>query len=402
MQRKNLTEEGVAKLKAPPKGKQFENYYDGLVPGLVLRVSSKGRKTWAAQYYTKATGKDGKPSTIATTKALGLYPILKVKEARDKARQFLADPHKALREADNGSFKEVAEKFIKRHVEEKKLRTEGEIKRVLAKYVYPKWQNKPFRDIKRSEVTDLIDQIQDKHGARMADVVLAILRKLMHWYESRDDDYRSPVPRGVRRYDARLCSRKRILEDEEIRALWTACDTTTDKTVFGAMVKVLLLTAQRREKVSTMQWDDIANGIWTIPTEAREKANAGSLTLPQVVQDVVEAQPRLEDNPYVFAGRGGAALNSFSQCKAALDKLLPGMEPWTLHDLRRTAKSLMARAGVLPHISERVLGHAIAGVEGVYDRHSYDSEKADALQRLADLVDRIVNPPEDNVVPIRR
>jgi integrase len=402
MQRKNLTEEGVAKLKAP-SGKQFQNYHDGLVPGLVLRVSTKGRKSWVAQYYVKAPGKDGKRITMATTKALGVFPVLSVKKAREAARLFLADPHKALAQADSGSFREVAETFVKRHVEANGLRSKAEIERLLTRYVYPKWGNRPFREIKRGDVADLLDTIQDKNGARQADVVLAVIRKLMNWFAARNDDYVVPVVRGMHRSNGSDHRRKRILNDDEIKALWTACDAMTDKSVFGALVKVLLLTAQRREKVSTMQWADIANGVWTIPTEAREKANAGSLTLPQTVQDIIEEQPRFEDNPYVFAGRGDAALNSFSQCKAALDKLLPGMEPWTLHDLRRTAKSLMARAGVLPHVSERVLGHAIAGVEGVYDRHGYDAEKADALQRLADLVDRIVNPPEGaNVVPLRR
>jgi hypothetical protein len=77
------------------------------------------------------------------------------------------------------------------------------------------------------------------------------------------------------------------------------------------------------------------------------------------------------------------------------------MADWVLHDLRRTARSLMSRAGVLPHVSERVLGHAIPGVEGVYDRHSYDTEKAHALLQLAALVETIINPPSGNVVPMQ-
>jgi integrase len=75
---------------------------------------------------------------------------------------------------------------------------------------------------------------------------------------------------------------------------------------------------------------------------------------------------------------------------------------WTLHDLRRTARTLMARAGVRPDISERVLGHVIQGVAAVYDRHDYEAEKRDALEKLAGLVERIVNPPPANVVPMRR
>ncbi len=87
-----------------------------------------------------------------------------------------------------------------------------------------------------------------------------------------------------------------------------------------------------------------------------------------------------------------------SKAKRQLDAAAK-VDGWTLHDCRRTARSLMARAGVRPDIAERVLGHAIGGVEGVYDRHSYRDEKADALARLAALIDGIVNPRE-NVVPM--
>ena len=169
------------------------------------------------------------------------------------------------------------------------------------------------------------------------------------------------------------------------------------------MVKVLLLSAQRRDKVGTMQWDDVVDGIWTIRKENREKSHAGSLKLPAMVLAIIDAQPRLQENPYVFAaGHGRGPFNSYSQRKDELDKLLPDtMPPCVLHDLRRTARSLMSRAEVRPDISERVLGHAIPGVEGVYDRHDYKDEKGEALKWLASLVETILNPPADNVVTMQ-
>ena len=149
-----------------------------------------------------------------------------------------------------------------------------------------------------------------------------------------------------------------------------------------------------------MKWADVVDGVWTIATAEREKGNAGSLILPAQALAIIKAQPRLGDNPYVFAGRGNGC-RDFSKSKHPFDAKLPKMPRWTLHDLRRTARSLMSRAGVRPDIAERVMGHAIAGVEGVYDRHSYLEEKADALRRLAALVDSIVNPRE-NVVSISK
>jgi integrase len=173
------------------------------------------------------------------------------------------------------------------------------------------------------------------------------------------------------------------------------------------MVKLLLLTGQRREKVGSMRWADLKNGVWSMPREPREKTNPGVLPLPQAAIEIIDARDQVADNPFVFPGRvKGQAFNSYSQGKAELDAKLPADMPgWTLHDLRRTARSLMSRTGVTPHIAERVLGHTIKGVEGTYDRHAYDTEKAHALEKLAALIERIVNPPEGgNVVemPPRR
>jgi integrase len=402
MPKKRLTEQGVAKLKLPKTG--TVDYYDAGMPGLVLRLNYGGAKSWRALYYVPTVAKSGKRKgqriSIPTTHELGRFPILSLKQARDKARVFLADPQRALAQADVGSFKEIAEAFIKLHVEnpdpKSKLRTREEVVRVLTKYVFPHWQHRQFRDIRRGDVAALLDKVQLNNGPRQADVVLAVVRKLMNWYQSRNDDYVTPIVKGMHRHNGGDHKRKRVLgskltsenayNDAELRALWKACD---DAGTFGALIKVLLLTGQRRNKVATMQWEDLNDaGVWTIPKEDREKTNAETLRLPQAVLDIINAQPRIAANPYVFAGRGSGPFNSFSQRKEELDKKL-NIPPWVIHDLRRTAKTLMARAGVRPDISERVLGHTIRGVEGVYDQHGYDTEKADALNRLAALVDTI-------------
>ena len=121
-----------------------------------------------------------------------------------------------------------------------------------------------------------------------------------------------------------------------------------------------LLTAQRREKVVTMRWEDLGlDGEWRIPTAEREKGTAGSLVLPEIALEIVKAQPRFASNPYVLAGRGSSYIQGQSKRKAQFDAKLPAMPNWTVHDLRRTARSLMSRAGIRPDIAERVLGHAI-------------------------------------------
>ena len=374
------------------------------MPGLILRVNYGGLKSWRALHYLKRIDGEGKHLTIPTTSKLGKWPVLSLADARAKAKVFLADPQKALQQADSGSFRDVAQNFIKRHVEANKLRSKGDIVRCLEKYVYPHWGDRPFREIRRGDVANLLDHIEDNHGKRMADVVLGMIRSLMNWYTTRDDDYVSPIVKGMKRSNGNG-GRARILTDDEIRALWVACEGAG---MFGAYCQTLLLTAQRRRKVADMQWSDVVDGTWTIRSDdPREKNHAGVLKLPKILIEMLQGQPRIAGNPFVFPGKprgrrtpGPAPLRSFAENKAALDRKLPDMPPWVLHDLRRTARSLMSRAGVSSEHAERVLGHSIRGVEGIYNRHEYTAEKADALERLAALVGTIVNPPADNVVTI--
>jgi len=253
-------------------------------------------------------------------------------------------------------------------------------------------------------VSHLLDHIEDNHGKRQADIVLSIIRRIMNWFATRDDDYVSCVVKGMKRANGNG-GRARILDDDEIRALWIACESMGQ---FGAYCRTLLLTGQRRTKVATMRWDDLVDGAWHIRSDEREKDHAGILKLPKVVLDIIEAQPRIANNPFVFAGNprgrrkpGPAAFNGYSEGKKQLDAKLPDMPPWVLHDLRRTARSLMSRARVTSEHAERVLGHAIVGVEGIYNRHDFAQEKAVALAKLAALVAKIVNPPAgDNVVTL--
>jgi integrase len=396
MPAQSITDTFCRNVKPPRKDDKPNQatYTDTLERGLalVLIVSYGGSKTFRVLTYT-----NGKPHS----RKLGTYPAMTVKKARAKAREYWQNPEKFEAQAQPDSFKEVAEQWLKRHVEKKALRSRPEIERCLNVYVFPKWKNRRFLEIRRAEVNVLLDGIEDANGARQADVVLSIVRSIFNWFQLRNEHYVSPVVKGMKRNGGKT-ARGRILNDDEIKALWRAADECG---TFGALCKVALLTAQRREKVTSLRWSDIdSDGVWTIPTDTREKGNVGVVQLPSMVLDIINAQPRLAANPFIFpAARGTKPFNNFADSKAMLDSKLPkNMPAWTVHDLRRTARSLLSRCGVLPHVSEQVLGHKLQGVEGIYDRHSYAHEKADALQRLAALVDRILNPPTGNVVTMAR
>ena len=367
--------------------------------GLFVRITPAGGRSWLAM----ARDPDGKQVWATVGDAMSM----ELSEARDKGREAIhrikqGEPAlpKPLPRTAPVTVKAMAESFLDRHVRKQGLRSAGEIERQFKVYIYPEWGHEAFASIRRDRVVELLDKIEDENGPVMADRVLATLRKLFNWAEVRDENYTSPVVRGMRISSAKGRARKRILTDDEIRALWG--DWSAAGT-FGAFLQTCLLTAQRRAKVLSMQWEDVSGeGVWTIHAEAREKANAGALKLPKLAHDIIRARPVVKGNPFVFAGRGAVPIGNLGNDKIKLDKRVPTKDPWTIHDLRRTAKSLMARAGVRPDISERALGHVIQGVEGVYDQHDYAAEKAEALEKLAGLVGLILNPPEGNVVELRK
>jgi integrase len=310
-----------------------------------------------------------------------------IEEARDKAREIIKRIKGGQDRAGPQSFEAVSSDWLHRHVDAKGLRIADDIRRILRKYMLPAWSGREFAGIRRGDVTALLDKVEDSSGSRTSDKVLEIISGISHWYERRHEDYTSPIVRGMKRYSTKDHARSRVLSDDEIRTLWSVAGKANG---YGALLQLLLLTGQRLAKVVSMRWQDIAeDGTWTIPAEAREKTNAGELVLPKLALDIIRARPRFESNPYVLAGqKPGTHL-----CTARPKDRGPhfDFENFRLHDLRRTAKTLMARAGVSPHTSERVLGHAINGVEGVYDQHTYRQEKQHALAALADLVDSIVH-----------
>jgi integrase len=390
--RKTLSDKQVKALK--PKTKRY-TVTDPELSGHYLRVAPSGPKVFVAV----CRDQFGKQKWIR----IGSADVMTIEQARDKARLVIGRIKEGLPAIEPppvkpDSFSAIAQGWLKRHVVAKGLRTQGEIERCLVKYIYPRWASRAFTDIKRSDVAALLDHIEDEHGTRQADICLAIVRSITNWHAARSDDYVSPVARGMKRHGAD--PRDRTLDDTELRKVWRAAESSGS---FGAFIRVLLLTAQRRGAVLQMRFDAIdADGVWTIRAEPRAKGTAGMLKLPVQALAIIRAQPKLGSNPFVFAGpRGDGPLNGMSQAKTTFDKLC-GVTGWTLHDLRRTARSLMSRVGVSSEHAERVLGHIIPGIEGIYDRFGYDNEKASALLKLAALIETIISPPADsNVVVLR-
>jgi integrase len=373
--RKGLTDAAIASLAPSTKP-----YPDPELPGHYIRVRPTGVKTYVAV----ARAKSGKQ----VWHTIGASTLYSVAEAREKAREAIKAIKEGKDRAGPETFEAVAEAWFKRHVQAKGLISAHTFRDYLDRLIIPAWRGREFTSIRRNDVAKLLDEIEDKNSPVVADFVLATVRMICNWYATRHEDYASPIVKGMRRSNPKARARSRILNDDEIREVWRVAEANG---TFGAFLRVALLTAQRREKVASMRWSDISEaGEWNIPRAEREKGTPPSLMLPKAALNIINAQPQLESNEYVFAGIGDSYISGITKRKSLFDTKLNSVAPFTIHDLRRTAKSLMSRAGVLPHVSERVLGHVINGVEGIYDRHAYRDEKQHALAALAGLIGSIL------------
>lgn len=235
--------------------------------GLYVRIPPEGPIVFTA------VARDPYGKQIWAT--LGTTADMKIGEARERAREAIRrikDGQEAIEapKPKPDSVAEVAENWLRRHVEKNKHRTANEMRRQVEKYVLPYWRDRIFTEITRKDVSALLDTIEDKHGPAMADAILTTLRSIAGWMQKRDDNYTPPFVRGMKRVPAEVHNRSRMLNDDELRRVWTAADEMGQ---FGAFVKLLLLTAQRRDKVANLRWDDIdAKGVWKSAPRSAKKA----------------------------------------------------------------------------------------------------------------------------------
>jgi len=351
-------------------------FFDEAVRGLSLRVSETGVKSFCFHYTAGGTRK---------RLTLGTYPSMGLAKARGLATEARGEleagrsPHPTT--AD--TLKAICEEYLAR--EGPRLRTVGERLATFERLVYPTLGVRPIDAIRRIDIARLLDEIEDERGPVMADKTLAFLSRLFSWHASRTE-FKSPIVRGMSRSNPRERARDRVLSDDELRAIWHKAEG-----VFGSFIRFTLLTATRRNEAARMTWAELSGSEWVIPAQ-RYKTKVDHL-IPLSKMALAQLPDRVGE--FVFAGLG------YYRPKRALDKA-SGVKGWVLHDLRRSARTLMSRAGINADIAERSLGHTIGGIRGTYDRHQYRDEKAQAFEALASLVDRIVKGKAAEVVPIRQ
>jgi integrase len=386
--KKPLTDRAIRTVKPAPAGKR-RLFWDAVVPGLALRVTDTGKRT-----FVLVTRYPSSPHPAP--RSLGTYGVITLEEARHRGREWLKlvatgiDPAMRETEQRGQTLNAISADYFARKA--KDLRSRQRHEATLVRLVYPTLGTRPIDAITRSDIVRLLDRVEDDNGPMMANLVLEILGRVMAWHATRSDTFRSPIVRGMKR--GRANARSRILTDDELRAIWRAANGGG---VFGAFVKVLLLTAARRNEAVYARRSEISGSEWLIPA-SRYKTKIDHL-IP--LSGAALAQLPSGAGDFIFSANGKQAIGWLTGRKAALDEA-SGVTGWTIHDLRRTARSLMSRAGVPSDHAERALGHVIRGVRGVYDRHEYLEEKRQAFDALAALIERIVSGTQADVVPMRR
>jgi integrase len=398
MSAKPLTAIAIEKLK--PRPYRYEVGDPG-ARGLRVIVQPSGSKSYILRY--RFGGKPKKhtigPAVIglAAARVEASKAVYELAQGRDPgaAKRAIKEGQKRAALAVEDTFYSVSERFLK--IEGPKLRSVNVRRQQLERLIYPEIGARPIADIKRSEIVRLLDKIETKNGPAMAQAVLSIVRRTMSWHAARSDDFRSPVVRGMGRVNAKERARERTLSDDEIRRVWKAADTLDGPE--GHFIQFLLLTGARRNEAAGLRFDELSGSDWLLPA-ARNKVKTDLLRpLSVAALEVIAKTPRISSE-YVFS-TGTRPLEGFSRFKRRLDAA-SGVTGWRLHDLRRTARSLMSRAGVRAEDAEQCLGHALPGIQATYNKHDFYLEKKRAYEALAGLVERIVNQPADNVVAMRK
>lgn len=380
------------KAKVKPGQKRAE-FFDEEVAGLLLRVTETGKRTWYVFYRVKGQG-------VARRRMLiGEYPGITLSEARRRARSILDDAavgidRGAEKQLADGviTFQALADEYLEKWAEvRKKERSAKEDARILKKDVLPKWKRRKINQIKRRDVIELLDAVNARGLQVHANRVLALVRKIFNWAISRDLLEANPCAQV--QAPCQEVQRDRVLSEDEIKKFWAACDRL--QPVVAASFRMRLVTAQRGGEVQHMRWADLdlESGWWTIPAEFAKNGLAHRVPLSPLalsLLDEIKELTKAKKSEWVFPSRmvKDKPLSNPSH-SGKLARTYSGVE-FELHDLRRTAASHMASMGVQRLVLSKILNHVETGVTAVYDRHSYDQEKRQALDVWAERLIEIL------------
>ena len=396
MPKMKMTVRGVEAIK-PPQSGQIDYWDTGLL-GFGIRVSAGGRKTWTLMYRHGGRKRRMK---------LGSYPAMTLAAARDRASAALRqvadgeDPAGLKQAATRAeTFAELADDFLERYAKKRK-RSWPTDERTLKRDILPVIGSRKVKDVERADVRRLLQNITARGATIQANRTHALVSKIFNWAISEDLATVNPA-QGIARPGIEQ-QRDRILTDDEIRAVWKACDQ--EPPAFGIAVKLRLLTAQSGGEITRMRWQDIDGDWWTVPAEHAKNGLSHRVPLSaQTCAALDEIGDRSQGTGWVFPSprRDGPLVSNWESIERIRKH---SRVDFVMHDLRRTAASRMTGdLGVNRLTVSKILNHVESGVTTVYDRHSYDAEKRQALEAWGSRLEQIVSgesAADETVVPIR-
>jgi integrase len=400
MAKRSLTVAAVARIKPPATGQT--DYFDKGYPGLALRVSYGGSKTWV--FFYRLDG--GKLRRLT----LGRFPAMELADARTAWQ----DARKAVGKGENPArrkpvaadrFAAAADEWLKR--DQVHNRSHHEVKRVIDRDVKPQWDGRLISSITRRDVLDVIDAITDRGALTYARRVHAHLHRLFRWSVGRGIIDNNPVADLPK--PGAVVKRDRVLSDAEVAVAWKAASQI--EWPFRPLFRLLMLTGARREEIGALRWSEIQGDKIELEGIRTKNGEPHTIPLSTAASEQIESLPHIAKSEYVFTTTGATPVSGWSRAKALLDEQAAkindnrALPDWHLHDLRRTIATGMQRLGIGLPVIEAVLGHIAgsrAGIVGVYQRHTYDAEKRTALETWAQHLASLVNEKRSEVTPLRR
>jgi integrase len=367
-----LTDIVLRNLRTPERGQT--TYHDDTLRGFGVRVSQGGTKTFIVVH-----GVNRERTT------LGRYPVITLSEARVKAKHLLAERTLGKERQQRSPFDEALELFITTHCRPKnKPRTAAETARLLNRHSLPPFRRMSLSDLSTTAVTKITDGLASTPS--LANHAFTAARTYFRWAVKRRLIERSPLD-GLG-LPNKTVSRERVLTDEELACILAAARTLGS---FGKIVQLLMLTGQRVNQIVSLRVDHIDQEAKTIrwSGDLMKGNRPHRIPLGEMAAVILGTLPK---EGLVFSAKGKETpFNGFSTSKGKLDRLCK-IEPWTLHDLRRTLATGMAKSGIPPHIVERLLDHrsgTISGVAAIYNRHAYIDEMRAALATWEKHIDSL-------------
>jgi integrase len=393
-----LTAKSIASITLPADKNEIVRF-DGRLPGFGYRVRRRRKDTLATWIYQYGDRK----LTIGLASAI--TPAKAFERASDlHARVRLGGDPLAEKQATKAEralhFKVVADQYLARQKKELRPSSYLEVERHLLKHAKP-LHGMAIATLDKRNVAARLNDIANTSGAVAANRTRSTLSAMLSWAMKEGLAENNPIANTNKRAEQ---DRDRVLIDAELATIWNALDDGH----FGSIVKLLMLTGQRRGEIAGLRWSEIdfQKGVISLPAERTKNGRAHLVPMSAAVSDILRGHPKVEGRDLIF-GTGAGPFSGWSKAKLELDESIGERigEGWVLHDLRRTCATRMADLGVLPHVVEAVLNHVSGhkgGIAGIYNRATYAVEKAQALALWATHITALVEGREgSNIVPLR-